>query len=45
MMKKFKSKTKPNFKYCVPLSIQNPNIQPGVLLDKMRGSERCGCPH
>ena len=33
--KKKKSNTKPNFKYCRSLSIQNSNIQAGVFLDKM----------
>ena len=37
MMKKFKLKNKQNFKYCIPHSIQNPNIQPGVFLNKMTG--------
>ena len=29
----------------VSLSIQNPNIQPGVFLDKMRGCVGYGCPN
>ena len=33
----FKSNTKPNFKYCISISMQNPNNQPELFLDKMRG--------
>ena len=39
--KLFKSNTKPNFKYCISFSIQGPNIQPGVFLDKMKGHVWC----
>ena len=43
--KKIKSNTKPNFKYCRSLSVQNSNIQPGVFLDKMRGRVRYEHPN
>ena len=39
--KKFKSNTKPNFKYYSSL-IQSPKIQPGVFLPKMRDYIRYG---
>ena len=43
--KKFKSNTKPNFKYCISLSIYDPDIQPGVFLNKMRGRVQYGRPN
>ena len=38
--KKFKSNTKPYFKYRISLSIQNTSIQPWVSLAEMRGCVR-----
>ena len=41
----FYDETKPNFKYCISLARQNPHIQPGLFLDKMRNCVWNGYPN